>query len=404
MGKRFLIGQLACFGDCLYATTLAKQIKHDYPDSHITWAVATRYKSILELNPYIDRIWEVPVKNGDYQDAGWAEFESEALRRKDAQEFDEVIFSQIPPRNWVNFTGTIRGTILSSYQRPITVSVEPVLRLSNEEVARVKQFAIDHELQKFRQVVLFECSPGSEQSRLNPAFALQVAQAVSQDDPEICFILSTSERLPVSSPQIIDASALTFRENAELTHYCTLLIGCSSGITWLATSDWAKELPMLQLLDKNYKHFAGVRYDLAINGLSNAHVIELLKFDQATVIACLKSMLTVGVTETAKTFQQKYVPRRFNVRQLVKVLLTQKKSFAEIHQVLKRYYAKNGLGKLAQAESKTFLSYVSLVIYAYYASHIRYTEAGLFFQLRTWAKRFFLSRNPSNGQSFHKTA
>ena len=57
MSKKFLIGQLACYGDCLFATTIAKQIRHDYPDSHITWAVSSKYRSIVEHNPDIDKIW-----------------------------------------------------------------------------------------------------------------------------------------------------------------------------------------------------------------------------------------------------------------------------------------------------------------------------------------------------------
>ncbi|CAF4608564.1 unnamed protein product, partial [Rotaria sp. Silwood2] len=135
MSKRFLIGQLARFGDCLYATTLAKQIKYDYPDSHITWAIAENYKSILDLNPHIDRVWEIPPAD-DYTKAVWDKFENEALERQANGEFDEIIFSQIPPRNWIRFDGTVRRAILNSYEKPITVSVDPVVRLSEDEVNR----------------------------------------------------------------------------------------------------------------------------------------------------------------------------------------------------------------------------------------------------------------------------
>ena len=62
--KRFLIGQLGSFGDCLFATTVARQIKNDYPDCHLTWAVGSIYRSILDGNPYIDDIWEFPLSTG----------------------------------------------------------------------------------------------------------------------------------------------------------------------------------------------------------------------------------------------------------------------------------------------------------------------------------------------------
>src|SRR5687768_14844075 len=124
--KRFLIGQLACFGDCLYATAVARQIKQDFPDSHITWAVASKYKSILALNPHVDEIWEIEVLNNDFYDKGWADFELQAKQRKARGEYDELVFTQIPNANWKNFDGTIRSSILRGYKKPINVPVEPV--------------------------------------------------------------------------------------------------------------------------------------------------------------------------------------------------------------------------------------------------------------------------------------
>src|ERR1700712_4612811 len=112
--KKFLIGQLASFGDCLYATAIAKQIKNDYPESHITWAVAAKYKSILKLNPHVDAIWEVEFLPDDNNLTAWRKFKNKALQRKANGEFDEIIFSPIAPDNWIHFNGTIRGSILSS--------------------------------------------------------------------------------------------------------------------------------------------------------------------------------------------------------------------------------------------------------------------------------------------------
>src|SRR5688572_16686039 len=68
--------------------------------------------------------------------------------------------------------------------------------------------------------------------------------------PSTCVVL-TSPRSFTSTATIIDASILSIRENAALTHYCNLLIGCSSGITWLSTSTAGNFLPMVQLLDPN---------------------------------------------------------------------------------------------------------------------------------------------------------
>lgn len=311
MARKFLIGQLACFGDCLYATTIAKQIKHDYPDSHVTWAIASRYRSILELNPYVDAIWEVPINDGDYYDAGWEKFEKEALLRKKNGEFDEVIFSQVIPRNLLHFQGTIRNTILGAYGRPITVSREPVVRLSAQEIENVKTFADKNNVREYRNAVLFEFEAGSRQSRLNVEHALNISRAMTAVNKDVCFIMSSSEKTNETNPRIIDASSLTYRENAELTKYCTLLVGCSSGITWLSTSDWAKKLPMVQVLDKHSAYFAGVSYDLRMNGLDDQKVIEILSFSEKKIVDCILTVLRGDFSGARKKYHEEYAPSKY---------------------------------------------------------------------------------------------
>ena len=61
--KRILLGQLGSFGDCLYATTVARQIKVDFPECHLTWAIGSPYRSILDNSPDVDDIWEVPFSS-----------------------------------------------------------------------------------------------------------------------------------------------------------------------------------------------------------------------------------------------------------------------------------------------------------------------------------------------------
>ena len=89
--------------------------------------------------------------------------------------------------------------------------------------------------------------------------------------------------------RIVDASSLTFRENAELSKYCTLLIGCSSGITWLLTSTWAKKIPTIQILKKGalLYEFASVSYDLNYWGQQTDHIIEITKFDEDYIFDCV---------------------------------------------------------------------------------------------------------------------
>ena len=80
--NRILLGHLISNGDCLYATAIAQQIKRDFPGSHLTWAVSSFCRKIIEENPFVDEIWEIPF-NWSYEllPTSWAFFEGEALKR-----------------------------------------------------------------------------------------------------------------------------------------------------------------------------------------------------------------------------------------------------------------------------------------------------------------------------------
>ncbi|MEQ1577992.1 MAG: hypothetical protein ABL894_10090, partial [Hyphomicrobium sp.] len=60
---RILLGQLGSNGDCLYATTIARQIKKDFPGCHLTWAISSLCTRVLDNNPDVDEVWEVPVQS-----------------------------------------------------------------------------------------------------------------------------------------------------------------------------------------------------------------------------------------------------------------------------------------------------------------------------------------------------
>jgi hypothetical protein len=321
MSKRFLIGQLARYGDCLFATTIARQMKHDYPDSHVTWAIASNFKPILDQNPHVDAIWEIPIADGDYYGKGWMTFEKEAIARKKSGDFDEIIFSQIAPRNWENYTGSIRGTILSAYKNSITVDVSPVVRLTENEVKNVAQFAVKHGLSLYKNIFLFEYAPSTGRSaKLDADFAINVAELICKDNSDICFVFTSPDKLKRTSKQIIDASELSFRENAELTKYCTLLVGCSSGITWLSTSDWAKKLPMVQVLHEDLldmRLYYGVAYDHQLWGLDNNQVIEISD-KQCNNLSDILSLILSKSFNVAKTrYHHEFLPSLTTIKKLI---------------------------------------------------------------------------------------
>lgn len=316
-----MIGQIACFGDCLLATTLARQIKQDEPESHITWAVAAKYRSVLEHNPYIDEIWELPIYTRNIGIAEWYDFEEKAELKKQTGVFDELLNMQIFNTHILSFFTTLRHTVFKIFNRPITVDIAPVIELTPQEVDNVARFARQNRLDSYKNVVLFECAPTSDQSQLNVPFAKEIALTLANENKDTCFILTTSDKLDIDSNQIIDASVLSFRENAELTKYCTLLIGCSSGITWLSTSAYCKRLPMIQLLNERSMIFAGVNFDFEINGLDNGHIIEMTDYDRESVLRCIRSVFQQGVPASRREFNQAYKPNKYSLQALAKMLV-----------------------------------------------------------------------------------
>jgi hypothetical protein len=277
--ENILLVHLVANGDCLMATTIARQIKKDFPGCRLTWAISYKCRQIIDNNPDVDDVWEIVYGDGESPTSRggvWARVKCEAERRRAAGEFDHIFYTQIYPDNLDNYDGTTRSSTFRNYPRPVTVPVSPVIRLRDQEVKKVGQFASQNKLRLFQQVVLLECTPGSGQSTLSQKKGIAVALNLVSKRSDTAVIISTHIPFESPHPQIIDGSCLSLRENVELSKYCTLFVGCSSGITWLLTSDSAKHLPMVLFLNPDVMGaaFASVAYDFAHWGLPTQHVIE----------------------------------------------------------------------------------------------------------------------------------
>ena len=305
--NRILLGQLISNGDCLYATAIARQIKQDFPGCHLTWAVSSLCRRTIEENPWIDSIWEVPVEGwaDEFLRASWNSFMLQALERYEQGLYDFVFFTQIYPGNPHHFEGTVRPSIFLGYPGKITVPLEPSLVLRTEEVENVRNFARHNRLQDFEQVILFECSSKSGQSDVTPEFAYRAAEAIVGRAAGRCaFILGSHHAAQPSPEGIIDGSILTLREMAELTNYCTLLIGCSSGISCVSTSTWAKPLPKIQMLSSQCAMFASSAHDYQYFDLPASHVIEMFDADIERLVGCFVSFLEHGWENTRAIYHE----------------------------------------------------------------------------------------------------
>lgn len=302
--RRVLLGQLAANGDCVYATTVARQIKADDPECHLTWAIGSAYRQVIQHNPHVDEVWEIPLERHEDMASAWRAFECQVGECRRRGDFDDVYLTQIYPNNYKNFDGTVRASIFRGYPRPITVPVTPVIRLSRDEIERTRAFVSQHRLTESGPVVLFECAPRSGQSLVTPAWALDVSRIIVGRLPGTHVIMSSRVAGPRTNPAIIDASVLGFREIAELTRYCSLFIGCSSGLTWLCTSDAAQTIPMIQVLTKRAGMLGAVVADLEYWGLPSGHVIEMRDCDVEHAATCALDVLREGVASARPKYHE----------------------------------------------------------------------------------------------------
>lgn len=315
---KILMLQLYSNGDCLYATAVARQIKNDYKDCHLTWGIASFCKNIILENPYVDEVMEInDVAKND----------ADALRKlrrlleakQKAGEYDHFFFIHNGDTNQAYYDGSIRSSILRAYQRPITVPIIPVLHLTDSEKAKALKFAEHHDLFKYRHVILFEFAPQSGQSKMTPEDAVSISKDIVKNNDAVV-ILSSANKVNSGRLNIIDGSSLTLRETAALTHYCTFLLGSSSGITWISTADSAKQLPMVQLLSADAVWINPISRDFERFGFSTEKLIELTEYKRERVVECVR--LALKDFDQAKQRYNQLIPLHFkSTRNIVYNLL-----------------------------------------------------------------------------------
>lgn len=304
--------QLCSFGDCLYATLIARQIRTDHPGCHLTWVIGDRYASILDLNPHVDAVHRIPVRGvSDAISDAWFSAREWTEAQVSSGLFDKAYFTQILPDNLYLYNGLIRATIYRAYPNRIEPPFEPIVALSPSEADTGRSFAAAHSLPSFENVFMFECGPMSDQSPMSPQRAEGLAHALAKAHPTTAFCLSSASPLKSPSHQVIDASSLSYRENLALIPYCTGLIGCSSGITWLSTASGV-QLHMLQILasTNGTSIFASVVADFRQFGGDITKVIEMEAPTDSEIHDCVSVWIKDSHEQARGRFHQELRPGR----------------------------------------------------------------------------------------------
>jgi len=309
--ERILLGQLGAKGDSLYATILAHQLRHDYPDAEITWAIFDQNADLLENNPHIDAVWKVPLGDRAQTAAMWDVFEREAVQRLIRKEFDRFVFSQINPNNFQNYDGTIRPSMLRAYGAPITVPIENVICLTEQEIARVEDFVKAEGLDQFEHRILFECTAQSGQSFVNTDLAQEIAAQLYEKLPSACVIFTTHLPMALKDKRSRYAGTLSLRETAHLTRHCTLFVGSGSGGTVAASSTASSALPMIQLLKKSTSVYASFAHDFEYFGIKDRTILEMTDENPARIADCFAAVCRQGIDAAFDDFDSR-IPVKFD--------------------------------------------------------------------------------------------
>jgi hypothetical protein len=332
---RILLGQLASNGDCLYATAIARQIKQDFPGCHLTWAISGLCRRVLDNNPDVDEVWEVPMADWSKMAPAWTSFERQAQELADAGRFDRMFLTQIYPARLANYDGTVRPSIFRNYGRPLTVPVEVTIRLDAEEIAGTDVWFASTPAADASQVVLFECSSKSGQSFMTLNRAVALAEAITRTRRQTAVIISTHESFETDNPRIISGRALSIRQVARLTEHVDLFVGCGSGLTVAATSEAAKPgLPNIQILRRETSVYASFRHDFAYFGKPTEQFMELTSEDPAH----LEQVLTAAVCDDFAAVRARFddpVPLTFGwYLEMIQTMLVNSARYVEAMQSL----------------------------------------------------------------------
>lgn len=99
-GKRVLVVRLGAMGDIIHTLPAVASLKHSMPHSEITWVVESRWRALLDGNPYIDRLIVFDRGTLAGLKSAWGD-----LRR---QRFDLA----------VDFQGLIKSALVAACARP----------------------------------------------------------------------------------------------------------------------------------------------------------------------------------------------------------------------------------------------------------------------------------------------
>lgn len=74
---RLLVVRLGAMGDIIHTLPAVASLKHGFPGWHVTWAVEPRWATLLDGNPFVDRVVPLDRRSGTGLARAWRELRAE---------------------------------------------------------------------------------------------------------------------------------------------------------------------------------------------------------------------------------------------------------------------------------------------------------------------------------------
>jgi hypothetical protein len=305
---KILIVLLFSNGDCLLSEPILSNIKKRYPNAHITWNVASFSKNFLLNNPNIDSLIEVN-EVAKYDIVSYRKYKLKIELQVKNKLWDKVYFLQLTDTNQANYDGCIRSMLYNSYGEKVETSVVPKIYLTKAEVEKALAFFNKYNLNLFEKIILFEFAPQSGQLVMSAMDAIEIAYKITSQDENVAIVMSSSSKLDVNNKNVIDGSELGIRETGAFMKHCHLLLGCSSGLSWMATSNIGNNIPLIQIINPQALWVNPMSRDFERFRI-NQPIIELYEFNKNLIVDCVK--MSLYNFDRSKLIFQKKIPICFN--------------------------------------------------------------------------------------------
>jgi hypothetical protein len=303
--ERVLICLIGNNGDCLNGSIIARQVKADTPDAHVTFVTSAGRAGLFANNPYIDEIWGVPDRPDLPFVTMTQAIEAEAIRRHLAGQYDRLYLSQIWPSNLHNYDGSCRPSVVRSYRRPITVPIENVFNYTDAELEDAAKLVTESNFLDYEHRILFECQSLSGQSFMNHEIAQTVADYVYNELPNASMMLISHHDIKLRHPNTKHAKLHSLREISLLSRVATMFIGCGSGGTVIATVPPSEVLPTILILSAGPgASYASFAHERAYWGLPNDHMLETTNESPLAIAATIVEACTNGIGPARELFHE----------------------------------------------------------------------------------------------------